>query len=96
MPLHAAEGAELDSGTLAGIVLRRSTPTIIPGIAYRLLTPRARVVKHRAVDSFADVDGLVVRSADGNPIALQVDGDYLGAVDEAEFSIARRGLWVVS
>jgi diacylglycerol kinase family enzyme len=96
MPLHAAEGAELDSGTLAGIVLRRSTPTIIPGIAYRLLTPRARVVKHRAVDAFAGVDGLTIRSADGDPIALQVDGDYIGTVDQAEFSLARRGLTVVS
>jgi diacylglycerol kinase family enzyme len=96
MPLRVAEGADLESGTFAGIVLRRSTPTVMPGIAYRLLTPRGRVAGHRAVDGFSDIDNLVVRSLDERPIALQVDGDFLGEVDEARFSIEPRGLAVVS
>jgi diacylglycerol kinase family enzyme len=37
-----------------------------------------------------------VSSADGRPLPLQVDGDYLGDVTEAHFTIRARALAVVS
>ena len=37
-----------------------------------------------------------MRSADGRPLPLQVDGDYLGEVAEARYSIRPRALTVVS
>ena len=37
-----------------------------------------------------------MRSADGRPLPLQVDGDYLGDVSEARYSILPRALNVVS
>ena len=37
-----------------------------------------------------------VRSADGRPLPLQVDGDYIGEVHEAEFSVARGGILVIA
>jgi diacylglycerol kinase family enzyme len=96
IPLHLAEGASLDSGDLSGVVLRRSTPTVMPGVIYRMLSPRARLARHRAVDHFEGLDGLVVQSADGRPVALQVDGDYIGDVTEARFSVLPQALTVVS
>ena len=37
-----------------------------------------------------------MRSADGRPLPLQVDGDYLGEVTEARYSILPRALNVVA
>jgi diacylglycerol kinase family enzyme len=37
-----------------------------------------------------------VRSADGRPLPLQVDGDFLGEVDEARYSIKPSALTVVA
>jgi diacylglycerol kinase family enzyme len=95
-PIHMAEGARLDDGTLSGLVLRRSTPTVMPTIIWRAFSKRARVVRHRAVDHFEGVEELTVRSTDGRPIPLQVDGDHVGDVTEASYGIAARVLPVVS
>jgi diacylglycerol kinase family enzyme len=39
---------------------------------------------------------LTVRSADEQPLPLQVDGDYIGDVLEARYSVLPRELSVVS
>ncbi|MFI4985002.1 MAG: diacylglycerol/lipid kinase family protein [Solirubrobacterales bacterium] len=95
-PIEIAEGATLDSGALAGAVLRRATPVDISFIGWRALSRRARVVRHRQVTALADVAELTVRTADGRPLPLQVDGDYLGEVSEARYSILPRALNVVA
>jgi diacylglycerol kinase family enzyme len=86
-PIEVAEGAALDSGALAACVLHRATVFDMPFIALRALSRRARVVRHRQVTGVSDMTELTVRSADGRPLPLQVDGDYLGHVDEARYSI---------
>jgi len=48
------------------------------------------------VTGLGGLSELVVRSADQRPLPLQVDGDYLGEVDEARYSILPRALNVVS
>ena len=45
---------------------------------------------------FSGVDRLRVRSRDERALPLQVDGDYLGEVDEAVFGVTPRGIAVVS
>ena len=95
-PIDIAEGAALDSGNLAGGVLRRATPLAGPSIAFRALSPRARVSRHRLITSLPDATGMVVSSADGRPLPLQVDGDYLGEVTEARYSVMPQALNVVS
>jgi diacylglycerol kinase family enzyme len=95
-PVEIAEGAELDSGTLAGAVLRRASPIDMPTVIWRALTKRARIVKHRQVTAFTGIDGLEARSPDGRPIPLQVDGDHIGEIAEARFGIAPAALSVVS
>jgi diacylglycerol kinase family enzyme len=95
-PIEIADGAALDSGKLTGGVLHRATLISMPFIAWRAFSPRARVSRHRQVTPFGDVGELTVRSADGRPLPLQVDGDYLGEVDEARYSILPDTLSVVS
>jgi diacylglycerol kinase family enzyme len=95
-PVSAAVGEALDSGSLAGLVLRRASPIDIPTILTRALSPRLRLVDHRQVRSFGPCAELTLRSADGRGLPLQVDGDYVGDVTEARFDIVPGALRVVA
>ncbi len=95
-PIEIAEGAALDSGSLSAGVLHRATPVSMPFIAWRAFSSRARVTRHRQVTGLEDLSELTVRSADGRPLPLQVDGDYIGEVQEARYSILPAALNVVS
>jgi len=95
-PIEIAEGAELDSGTLAGAVLRRASPLDMPTVIWRALTKRPRIVEHRQVTAFAGVTELEGSSPAGGPIPLQVDGDYIGDVDRARFGVAAGALLVIA
>jgi diacylglycerol kinase family enzyme len=95
-PIEVAEGAALDSGALAGCVLHRARLFDMPSIAWRAFSRHARIARHRHVSSFPALTELTVQSADGRPLPLQVDGDYIGEVAEARYSILPRALHVVS
>ena len=95
-PIEMAEGAALDSGALSGGVLHRATLLAMPSIAWRAFSPRALVSGHRQVTGLRDAGEMLVRSADDRPLPLQVDGDYLGEVAEARYSIMPGALNVVS
>jgi diacylglycerol kinase family enzyme len=95
-PVELVEGAALDSGDLAAGVLDRANPIDIPAILRRALSHRRRVSRHRHVHAFTGVDGLRVYPIDGNPIPLQVDGDFIGRVGEARFAVRPGGITVVS
>jgi len=96
-PIEILDGAALDSGALAGGVLHRATPLALPSIAWRAFSRSARVSGNRQVTGLADLNELVVRSADsGRTLPLQVDGDYLGEVTEARYSILPQALNVVA
>lgn len=96
-PIEIAEGPELDSGTFSSVVLKRATPAALPFIAWRAVSPRARVVDHRQIEAFTDLTDLLVRSNnDRSLLPLQVDGDYVGEVPEARYSIEPNALNVVA
>jgi diacylglycerol kinase family enzyme len=95
-PIEVAEGASLQSGTLAGGVLHRATPLAGASIGFRALSRHARVTRNRQITGLADATGLTVTSADDRPLPLQVDGDYLGEVGEARFSVLPQALNVVA
>jgi diacylglycerol kinase family enzyme len=95
-PIEVAEDAALDSGALAASVLHRARPLDMPSIAWRAFSPRARIARYRHVSSFPALSELTVQSADGRPLPLQVDGDFIGEVDEARYSILPRALNVVA
>ena len=68
-------------------------PTLIP----RILSGRpGAVARHRQIDSFQDLHGARVESADGRRFPLQLDGDYIGEFEEIDFSVEPAGLAVVS
>jgi diacylglycerol kinase family enzyme len=96
LPLHVAEDVTLESGDLAGVVLHRATPLDVPTVAYRLFAPRSRIVDHRQVSGFSRVETLRARSEDGRPIALQVDGDWVGDATEVEYALLPGALSVVA
>ncbi len=50
--VQMGEGATLESGDLAGIVLRRASPIDVPTITWRMLSKRARLARHRRIHSF--------------------------------------------
>jgi diacylglycerol kinase family enzyme len=95
-PIEIADGATLEGGTLSCCVLERANPLDMPFISWRAFSCKARFSRHRRVSAFSEVTGLTVRTADGAPLPLQVDGDYVGAVAEARYSIKPRALMVVS
>jgi diacylglycerol kinase family enzyme len=95
-PIHVGEGATLDSGDLSTTVLQRATPLDVPGVLQRALSKRRRVWDHRRIAGLPPSTAVTVRSADDRPIPLQVDGDYIGDVHEAVFTIAPGALDVVA
>ncbi|MBV9422831.1 MAG: NAD(+)/NADH kinase [Solirubrobacterales bacterium] len=94
--VEMGEGATLDSGDLSGVVLRRSSPIDVPTIIWRSLSKRSRVSRHRQVRAFTGVTEVRVLSLDERPLPLQVDGDYIGEVEEAVFAVTPRGIAVVA
>jgi diacylglycerol kinase family enzyme len=95
-PVEMGEGATLHSGDLAGVVLDRARPIDVPTVIARSLSGHLRLSRHRHVHPFSGARELLVRSRDGRPLPLQVDGDYIGEVDEARFGVTPNGIAVVS
>jgi diacylglycerol kinase family enzyme len=94
-PVNLVEGARLDSGDLAGVVLTRARPHDVPTVMFRALSGAARIARHRGVAAFAGARRVVVRSVDGRPVPLQVDGDHIADDVVAEVSAAPAALRVV-
>jgi diacylglycerol kinase family enzyme len=95
-PIEIADGTKLDSGSLCSCVLHRATPFTMPSIGVRAFSRHARVSGHRQVTPLNELRELVVRSADEHPLPLQVDGDFLGEVSEARYSIRPAALNVIA
>jgi len=95
-PIDLAEDVALDSGTIAGVVLRRASPLDMPTVAWRALSPRARILRHRRVGGFAGLAELTIRSLDDRPLPVQVDGDYIGEHPEIVARVEPGALRVVA
>jgi diacylglycerol kinase family enzyme len=95
-PVQIVPDAGLESGSLAGAVLSRASVLDVPSVAWRALSPRSKVADHRHIRAFSGAESFSVRSLDDRPLPVQVDGDYLGELELAEFTIAPRGLLVVA
>ncbi|MEA2256211.1 MAG: hypothetical protein QOG35_2256 [Solirubrobacteraceae bacterium] len=95
-PVHVAEDIDLADGHIAGVVLQRATPVDIPSVTARLLIEALPVTRHRRVAGFRTDGELRVVSADGRPVPIQVDGDYIGDAVEAVFGVSPGALTVVA
>ena len=81
-PLHLAADATFDKG-LAMFSLRSLSLPIILAVTASALGSGRRAARHRLTDYRSDLASVRVRGH--GPFPYQVDGDYLGEVDELEF-----------
>ncbi|MHB1569133.1 MAG: diacylglycerol/lipid kinase family protein [Solirubrobacteraceae bacterium] len=95
-PVRMATGASLRGGDLAAVVLSRASALDMPSIAARALIARDGVTGHRRVHGYRGAATLRVASADGRPLPLQVDGDYIGEVREAEYRCVPLALNIIA
>ncbi len=95
-PIELAEDVDLESRSLAGVVLHRASPLDMPTVMWRALSPRARILRHRRVEGFSGAHAVTIRSLDDRPLPLQVDGDYLGEQSEIVARVDPGALRVVS
>ena len=95
-PVELAADVAVDSGDLAGIVLRETTPLAVPTIAWRMLSRNAQIGDHRQITAFDSADGLTAHAEGDVPIPLQVDGDYIGDFTRVSYSVLPGGLSVLT
>jgi diacylglycerol kinase family enzyme len=65
-------------------------------VTFRALSGAARIAKHRGIAAFGGFHEAIVRSADGRPIPIQVDGDHIADELEARFAVAPGALRVMA
>ncbi|HEX8074715.1 MAG TPA: diacylglycerol kinase family protein [Thermoleophilaceae bacterium] len=96
-PIRVCEDADGINGRLSAAVLGRASPIDMPTLIPRLFSGRAdRVARHRHIESVPSLRELRVRTADGSPFPLQVDGDYIGRFEDVTFGLTPAALAVVS
>jgi diacylglycerol kinase family enzyme len=94
-PINLTEGAHLDSGDLAGVVLTRANPVDVPTVLVRALST-APMPEHNRVEAFEGASEVVIRSEDGRPVPWQVDGDHVGDDDEVRVTVEPGALRIVA
>ena len=77
-------------------MLTRAHPLDMPTVIWRAFSKRAELTRHRRIEAFGPLAGFTVRSADGRPLPLQVDGDHIADVEVAEYSVRPGALTVVA
>jgi diacylglycerol kinase family enzyme len=86
-PLHVAQAANLQSGTLSGAVLTRAKIRDMPTIGLRALSGKLQLINHRHIKSFSAQSEVTVITPDQHPFPIQVDGDYIGQATEANYRL---------
>ena len=95
------ENVSLDSGTLSYCLLTDARLRDIPGISFGLITKRS-VHQHGQVEHFDGVRCLSIRSIKGEGedepplLPVHVDGENIGVVTEAEYSVHPGALKIVA
>jgi diacylglycerol kinase family enzyme len=96
-PIRIGRDVSLESGTLSVTVLKRATPLEMGTLLPRIFSGReGSVARHRQVDSVAGATAFRVEATGDGPFPLEVDGDFVGEFEVAEFEAAPRSLSVVS
>jgi diacylglycerol kinase family enzyme len=100
--IRICEDVSLSDGTLSLAVLKRAAQRDTPTLIARLLSQNLTVVNHRQIEHFDDLHEAHVSSistvANGEPrpFPVQVDGDYIGEIAQAELRIEPAALSVVA
>ena len=83
--MNLVEGARLDSGDLAGVMLTRARPYDVPTVTFARSgrRPHRQAPQHSRIRRAAEA---TLRWVDGRPVPLQVDGDHMSDETVAELS----------
>jgi diacylglycerol kinase family enzyme len=96
-PIRICRGAGLDTGSLGLTALRRATLLEIPTLIPRIFSGRVDTLqRHRQIAGFDPVSRATVTTADGRPLPVEADGDFLGEYERVDYGIAPRSLAVVA
>ena len=96
-PIRIGTGVSLESGTLTTTVLKRATPFELGTLLPRIFADREGAVPaHRQVESIPGLDRFRIESEADTPFPLEVDGDFVGEFETADFEAAPQSLSVVS
>ena len=77
-------------------MLTRASPVDIPTIAVpRALRAASDIARHRQVEPFSGVQEVRIRSVDGRPVPVHVDGDHIGDEVEVRFAVEPQALRVI-
>ena len=95
-PVQISEGSELDSGDLSGGVLTRASPVDVPTDRVpRAVQARRRSPATARSSRSAACRRCVVRSVDGRPLPVHVDGDHISDEVEVRFTVEPNALRVI-
>lgn len=92
--ITVCDRARLDGGTVSLTLLREAGLRDIPPVLVGLV--RGRVADHPHIEGFPDLREATVVSADGAPLPVEADGEYLGEQQRVEFGVAPGALRVVA
>ena len=101
-PVRVCHGISIDDGTLSVAVLKRAAQRDAPTLVTRLLSESMEAAQHRQIEHFDDVTEATIESisrdghGDRRPLPLQLDGDYIGEVEQLRLRIAPGALTVVA
>jgi diacylglycerol kinase family enzyme len=94
-PVSVCPPEPLGDGTLSVAMAARASATDVVQIFGRLLRGDGEhITSHPSVQALERLPGLRVRSSDGRPFALEVDGTYVGERTAVEYGVAPGSLLV--
>ena len=94
-PVQISEGSELDSGDLSGGVLTRASPVDVPTSPSARSPSASRSPRTGRSSRSAASRRCVVRSLDGRPLPVHVDGDHISDEVEVRFTVEPHALRVI-
>jgi diacylglycerol kinase family enzyme len=92
--IRVCNAAGLDTGAISLTLLRGARPRDVPSVLLRLLSGRG-VADHPQIDAFPLLREACVISADGRPLPVEADGEFLGEHHRVEYGVAPGALRVV-
>ncbi|MEI6664392.1 MAG: diacylglycerol kinase family protein [Actinomycetes bacterium] len=85
--------AGLDTGTLSATVVKRPRPWDVPTLALRAFSQRG--VEGQSRVATVDATNFSVSAFETSTVALHVDGDHIGDVTKAHYSVDAGGLAII-
>jgi diacylglycerol kinase family enzyme len=101
-PLHVCENVTLDDGTLSLAVLQRASQLDVPTIVTRVFSERLPASRHHQIEHLEDVTEARISTLSRDErgelrsFPVQVDGDFIGEMTEAEIRIEPQALSIVA